>query len=95
MKNLTSLEAKIQKFAKSNNMKTNDYEWGKMTGAVEDLVSRIERYKHLSSNELNRLMDIYFKGFKNPENWAMREEAVEDLKILGFKFINNHDLYRK
>ena len=94
MKNLTSLEAKIQKFAKSNKMETNDYEWYKMQGAVEDLTFRVDKFNYLTLNELHGMMDNFFKGFKNPENWAMRGEAIEELKILGFKF-NNYGLCKK
>ena len=94
MKNLTSLEARIQRLAKNNNMKLNDYEWYKMQGAVEDLTFWVEKFNYLTLNSLNGMMDNFFREYKNPENWAMRQEAIEDLKILGFKF-NHTDLCRK
>lgn len=94
MKNQTSLEARIQRVAHLNNMKLNNYEWHKMEGAVEDLSNYVDQFDFLTINELKEMMDIFFKGFKNPENWAMRGEAIDDLKILGFKF-NHTDLCKK
>lgn len=94
MKNLTSLEAKIQRLAHSNNMELNGYEWYKMNDQIECLTFWVDRFNYLTLNELNGMMDNFFRGFKNPENWAMRQEAIEDLKILGFKF-NHHDLCKK
>lgn len=94
MNNLTSLEAKIQRAARANNMKLNNYEWHTMANAVENLVDRVDRYKFLSQNELGEMMHNAFKDFRNPEKIGMVREAIEDLKILGFRF-NPHDICKK
>jgi len=94
METITSLEARIKRVAHANNMKLNGYEWHKMEGAVEDLTFWVNKFNHLTLNELNGMMDNFFREYKNPENWAMRQEAIWDLKILGFKF-NHTDISKK
>ena len=93
MKTITSLEARIKRVAHLNKMKLNNYEWHKMERAVEGLTFWVDKFNLLTISELNGMMDNFFREFKNPENWAMRQEAIEDLKILGFKF-NQTELYK-
>ena len=91
--NITSIENKVNRYAKSFGGKTNGYAWSEMQNAVESIVDDVEARELLSYNEFASILDQHTSKFKNPENCAIRTEAVEDLKLLGYT-INNINVFK-
>jgi len=92
--NLTSLENKVNHYAKAFGGKTNGYAWHEMQNAVESIVDDVEARQLLSHNEFLAIIDKHtFGKFKNPENCAIRAEANEELKIAGY-VINTINVFK-
>ena len=89
MVSITSIEFKCNKYAAANNMQLNGYTFGQMFTVIEDTIDKIWKYDMLDYTQYHFILDEATAEFKNPENWAMREEITEDLKLLGYSFVSN------
>ena len=83
----TSMDRHIENVAKSTGQKPNGIEWAVLQNAAESIVDEVEGINSMALSDFHAILDKYTLGtFKNPENFAIRGEAVEQLKILGYTF---------
>lgn len=86
-KNITSIESRVAKMEIATRTKSNNIEFHVLHNAVESIVDELVTKESFTINHMNDVLDKYTLGkFNNPEFSAVRYEAVEDLKLMGYKF---------
>ena len=87
---MTSIEAKVSEYAKRTGMEPNGIEWYVLENAHENIVDDVDAIGFMSITDFNTILDKHTSDvFKNPEWSAVRAEAIETLKFLGYTINDN------